>query len=234
MGVHTRFSDDDEPDTGRSAAFSPLPLSRSTEPVPSLDQSKPHPVSNRIKKKQGAGKVSNWKSTTRNNTRPKSKSVKSQIRAINRLLENKGKDMTPAARKEKQSQLQQLIRLRDEHDRRENERKMADKYRMVKFFERRKLQRVLDKINQRGDRKEDDQRKKQVLRDLIYVTEYPKDQRYIALFPSGGHTEQSKRRVEEMRKQIEARRSGRPLPDEGANEGDQQPVDDFFVDDSTA
>lgn len=234
MGVHTRFSDDDEPQAPGPPTSAPPPLSHPTQPVPSSNTPKRLPASNSIRKQSGANKLPKRETTARHNSRPKSKSVKSQIRTINRLLENKGNTLTPSARKAKLNQLQELTRLRDEHDRRENERKMADKYRMLKFFERRKLQRVLDKIIQRGDRKEDEQRKKQVIRDLVYVTEYPKDQRYVALFPSGGHTEQSRRRVEDMRKQIEARRNGAAVPEEAAAEGDQQAVDDFFVDDPTA
>lgn len=217
MGMHKRFDDDEE---GTVTEKPVAAKANSWTPRPGRGISKP---GNRGTK-QHTGKP------------PKTKSVRSQLRSLERLLKNKGAEFTPGARKAKEEQLKELIRLRDEHDRRESEKKTAAKYRMLKFFERRKLQRILDKIIEHGDKPEEAEKKKQVLRDLRYVNEYPKDKKYIALFPTGGHTDESGRRVEEMRKEIEGKADRRGSEDpSGADE--VKPVgnaamndgDDFFL-----
>lgn len=220
MGSHKRFDEDGEEVIAEKQVTS--------------DASKRAGVSGHVISKPGkrnhkpqAGKKS------------KTKSIRGQIRSIKRLLNNKGDQLTPAGQKAKQEELKELIRLRDEHDRREAEREMATKYRMVKFFERRKLQRTLDKIIEQGDKPEDAAKKKQTLSDLRYVTEYPKDKKYISLFPSGGHTDESRSRVEEMRKQIEgkANRKGAEHPSGvdrvPANGNEFNREDDFFLNDAS-
>lgn len=133
------------------------------------------------------------------------KSIRSQIRSIQRLLANRGPTMASAARKKKEADLAELVRMREEYDRREKERKLAKEYHMVKFFERRKLDRRLEKIMKNGDKPEDAAAKQQIKRDLFYLKHYPKGKKYISLFPSHGHTEESRKRVEDMRLEIEGK-----------------------------
>lgn len=223
MGTHKKFGEDDE----ETIVEKPVPtfLSKTSASKQRRHISKP----NRNDRQQRSGK------------QPSShgKSIRGQLRSIERLLKNKGSQLPPGVRKAKEEQLKELIRLRDEHGRREAERKTLTKYKMVKFFERRKLQRVLDKIIEHGDKPEDGDRKKQILRDLQYIDEYPKDKKYIALFPSGGHTEESRKRVEAMRKEIEGK-SGINGAESPSRTGDDNPGgtetnvgDDFFLNDDS-
>lgn len=162
-----------------------------------------------------------------------SKSVKGNMRSIQRLLKNKGSEMAPAARKAKEAQLEELTRLKDEHDRREKERAIAKKYRMIKFFEKRKLQRTLDMIVQKGNKEEDAEQKKQIMVDLRYINEYPKDKKYLSLFPNGGHTEESRKRLEDMREQIVSKSTlveaekGASIENNETKQGHEE--DDFFL-----
>lgn len=236
MGAHIRFDDDEIAQTATTPAqasnqnLTQLP-SGSKSNVPSYKVEK---VTNRIQKpSRNKGRVPH-----RANGVQTGKSVRNQVRAIQRLLKNKANELTPRVRKEKEEEMQQLLRIRDERDRRKLEKEMAEQYRMIKFFERRKLERILEKIIKNGDKPGDAERKKQVLCDLRYVQEYPKDKKYIALFPSEGHTEESLRKVEEMRNEIKQRSM-----DENAGERSSHPKDskvegqvlavqdDFFVDD---
>lgn len=217
MGIHKRFDED-----GKEV---------SVEKCVSSDARKPTGVSSRVISKPGRGdhKLHGGKKS-------KTKSIRGQIRSIERLLKNKGSQLTPGAHKAKEEELKELIRLRNEHDRRETEREMATKYRMVKFFERRKLQRTLDKIIEHGDKPDDAEKKKRILTDLRYVTEYPKDKKYIALFPSGGHTDESRSRVEEMRKEIESKADGKGSKDPSGADVPADGIeftreDDFFLND---
>lgn len=169
----------------------------------------------------------------------KSKSVKSQIRSLERLLKNKGSQLTPAAKKAKQNQIAELKRLQQEHSRRDHERSTVKQYRMLKFFEKRKLTRKLENIVAKGDKAEDAGEKAQILRDLRYINGYPKDKKYISLFPTGGHTEESKARVEEMRDEIEKLVSvpKDPEPPKTSTSPGVDPEagnDDFFLDEGGA
>lgn len=169
------------------------------------------------------------------------KSVRGQIRSIERLLKNRGSLLAPAARTAKEKELAELTRLREEHDRRERERTIAKEYRMLKFVEKRKLQRVLDRIIEKGDKPEEAEKKKQVLRDLRYVNEYPKDKKYVALFPTGGHTPKSRAKMEAVRAEIEGSTDVNNLGDTAHGEGEgsdasggqdvaqSENQDDFFL-----
>lgn len=217
MGLHKRFDADGDEPAGKQ------------RPALSVDGPNGNSASAVSKK----GKFT--QKGIRNKRMGSSKSVKGNIRSIQRLLKNKGAEMAPAARKAKEVQLEELIRIKDEHERRELERTMVKKYRMIKFFERRKLQRTLDMIVQKGDKQEDAEQKKQILADLRYINEYPKDKKYLALFPSGGHTEESRKRLEQMRKEILTKRTEAGV--EGAAKESSEPKqgelekmeDDFFL-----
>lgn len=218
MGAHTRFDDGDE--DGAPATGSQANANR-----------KAHG------KDHGISKPSKASESQQRGRQRKTKSVRSQIRSIERLLRNKGSQFTPASKRAKEEQLKELARIRDEHDRREAERKTAGQYRMIKFFERRKLQRKLDKIVEHGDKPEDAEKKKEILRDMRYINEYPKDKKYISLFPSGGHTDESRKRVEAMRLEIEGKASPQKSGDPSASNADEVDKalqgDSFFLNDES-
>ena len=65
----------------------------------------------------------------------------------------------------------------------DQERRMVKKYKMVKFFERRKVERELAKLAKAGEDTSETQRK------LNYIAYYPKTEAYIAMFAEGGDGE---------------------------------------------
>lgn len=140
-------------------------------------------------------------------------SLRGQIRGLRRTLAHRGEEMTPAARAAKEAEIEGMVALADDRARRERERELAKKYHMVKFFERRKLQRRLEKLAEKvkkndaagdaaGDAPELAERKMALEADLFYVQNFPKDKPYVALFPSAGHTDESRAEVEKMREVI--------------------------------
>ena len=62
----------------------------------------------------------------------------------------------------------------------ERQQKMATKYRMVRFFESKKAARHL----RHALRTEDEAAIREAVKDALYVKFFPKDQKYISLFPS--------------------------------------------------
>jgi len=62
----------------------------------------------------------------------------------------------------------------------ERQQKMATKYRMVRFFESKKAARHL----RQALRSEDEAAIQEALKDALYVQFFPKDQKYISMFPS--------------------------------------------------
>lgn len=130
-------------------------------------------------------------------------SIGRRIRSLERLLKKIGDDMAPGTKRTKEQELASLRALRTERARRANEAAMAKQYRMVKFFERKKIERRLKQLDGKEDTESTKQRKQLVL-DLRYVDEYPRDTKYIALFPSKGHTPESLKQVEDIRKRIDA------------------------------
>ncbi len=145
-----------------------------------------------------------------------SSSLGSRIRGLQRTLAHSGESMSAAARKEKEEEIASLRALSEDRKRRERERTLAKKYHMVKFFERRKLERRLQALKQQEERKkvskEDVEAKRKALEDdLFYVANFPKDIPYVALFPSGGHDDESRAKVEKLRKRIREERRGQKL-----------------------
>lgn len=123
-----------------------------------------------------------------------------RIRDLERQLKKFGDTMPPGARKEKETELAGMRALTEERARRKKELENAKKYRMVKFFDKKKIERRL--------KSEDENVRHQAARDYRYVTEYPRGEKYVALYPKDGHTEESRKKVDEMRKMIEDTASG--------------------------
>jgi rRNA-processing protein Efg1 len=180
-------------------------------------------------------------------------SVRGKIRGLQRLLAHRGDSMTATARAAKEAEITSLLALADDRTRRERERELAKKYHMVKFFERRKIERRLQVIAAKAAKPGADDGELSVQRkiledDLFYVRNFPKDIPYVSLYPSSGHSDASRAAVVAVRSRIAEGPAvadavpSSPSRDEidrdgthSAPEPDAPPPaarDDFFLDDS--
>lgn len=241
MGVHTQFGSDDEGQT-----FSPVPSKNVATISMQKPDSRPMSAGSRPRYPERArGRPSKRNSMSQ-------KPAGAQIRALERLLKNKAHTLPVAARKQKEQQLAELRRLAGEKTRRKVESSIAKKYHMVRFFERRKLERTLLALEQKQEVNPKAQAKKiQVMKDLNYVRNFPKGRKYVALFPKGGHTEESRAEVEAIHAEVERFLKGSsidnaPAPNDTpkssvtnedkdfGDEGDDnaEHTDDFFLEDA--
>lgn len=195
MVIHKRFDDDDDDNdivkNVKSKLYESLSLSSGSE-VPSKR--------NGIQPTLGVNKPGKASGGKRTSTR---RAVSAQIRGLERLLKNKGKTLPENVQKAKQAQLAELQRLMGERGRRQSEFRVSKKYHMIRFFERRRLERILQRLEQKPESPEAVSEKAQTLRDLRYVNHFPKGRKYIALFPKGGHSKKSKLRIEAIRTEID-------------------------------
>mmetsp|Transcript_24561 Transcript_24561/g.47976 ORF Transcript_24561/g.47976 Transcript_24561/m.47976 type:complete len:212 (-) Transcript_24561:206-841(-) len=93
------------------------------------------------------------------------------------------------------------------------------KYRYLKFIERQKTERKLSKARAKlakmfsNDGKETNEEKglrkqiSQLVADLDYIKNFPKDKKYVSLYPSGGSNPEHNARVEKIRKLIESQKN---------------------------
>jgi hypothetical protein len=93
--------------------------------------------------------------------------------------------------------------------------KFTEKYKMVKFFERKKLEKNLKRITKEIEDeklkseneeklKELSEKKENIVRDINYVKFYPKTYKYYSLFPKNDKdNEETKIKIEKMRKKID-------------------------------
>mmetsp|Transcript_1804 Transcript_1804/g.5249 ORF Transcript_1804/g.5249 Transcript_1804/m.5249 type:complete len:406 (-) Transcript_1804:271-1488(-) len=187
----------------------------------------------------------------------KNASVKNQIRAVTRLL-NKG-GLEPKAVAAQQQRLQELKDSLEDHQTSEQARKYAIRYHKVRFFERVKLERRIQKLEKQpvpeGDVPAATERAAQLASlkdDLLYVTQFPKEEKYVSILKrpeDPAAAEQVAAEVARLRKLVHARAQDAALvadSDEGrslahpaaafqgaAGEADSE-EDDFFLDDGAA
>eukprot|EP00161_Ancyromonas_sigmoides_P006454 TRINITY_DN17453_c0_g1_i1.p2 TRINITY_DN17453_c0_g1~~TRINITY_DN17453_c0_g1_i1.p2 ORF type:complete len:246 (-),score=37.85 TRINITY_DN17453_c0_g1_i1:59-796(-) len=107
------------------------------------------------------------------------RSFKAAVRGLERLL--KKDDLPDHVRAEKEKQLESFRGKVQVHADAERDRAWKVKYRMVQFFERRKLMRSLKRAEKAGDAAAI----ATVRADLDYIQHFPTDRPYIALFPTG-------------------------------------------------
>uniref|UniRef100_A0A061S769 rRNA-processing protein EFG1 n=1 Tax=Tetraselmis sp. GSL018 TaxID=582737 RepID=A0A061S769_9CHLO len=145
----------------------------------------------------------------RNNTsstekRRSKRSFKSLIRGCERVL---AKDnLEPRARAAQELKLRKLKEEHEKHVKSERERKLAIRYHKVKFFERRKIERLVGKLEKlrkhailNGD-EDEVKRSTESLADakdkLLYVTHFPKGEKYVSVLKGEGeHIEAERRRL---------------------------------------
>lgn len=240
MGVHTQFESDDE-----GQISSPVPSKNVAKRSMSKPDSRPMSASDPPKYPERARRRPSKRGSM------SQKPAGAQIRALERLLENKAHTLPVAARKQKEQELAELRRLAGEKTRRKVESSIAKKYHMVRFFERRKLERTLLALEQKQEVNPKVQAKKmQVMKDLNYVRNFPRGRKYVALFPKGGHTEESRAEVEAIHAEVERFLKGSSIdnapasndaPKSGVTNGDTdfgdeddsaEQTDDFFLEDT--
>lgn len=104
-------------------------------------------------------------------------SIKKMIRDTNRLLNRP--NLPADMRQEQERKLAALQVALSDRQKGEVEREMSVKYRMVKFFERKKALRRLASAQASGD----SEAVSEAQLDLAYILHFPKDRKYISLYP---------------------------------------------------
>eukprot|EP00250_Pteridium_aquilinum_P014229 c21860_g3_i1 orf=330-1538(-) len=180
-----------------------------------------------------------------NKKKTKMGSIKNRIRSIERLLK---KNPSVEVKNAQHKLLEDLKKQGEEHQRAELERKMSLRYRRVKFFERRKIERSikrLEKLQEAGADMTDNAATEQKLditeqlaqlkEDLEYVRFFPKTEKYVSLFV-GNDDEEVITKRSKLRQQIKANMAAAAAagvePEEMANNEDQAMEvsdDDFFL-----
>jgi len=116
-------------------------------------------------------------------------STKNRIRSIERTLQRKGHLLPPEAQEKMRERLAALRQDFEGVKLAEREKMMATRYRRVKFFERKKLQRRLQQtIRQCSDASLSDKerarlsaQRRQLVQDLQYVMYFPRDMKYVSI-----------------------------------------------------
>ncbi|KAG5004493.1 hypothetical protein JHK86_028632 [Glycine max] len=155
--------------------------------------------------------------TRRSNSKPlgiakKSKpsvSLKNQIRSLERMLR---KNLPPEVREAQEQKLEALKKQQEIHTRLAAERKIFLRDRKIKFFERRKIERRIRRLEKLHRASSSSSSSAQpysdqlssLKKDLQYVMYFPKNEKYLPLFTAGDDSEIVDRR-NGLRKQIEDR-----------------------------
>ncbi|KAF9677665.1 hypothetical protein SADUNF_Sadunf08G0131100 [Salix dunnii] len=172
--------------------------------------------------------------------KPKSVSLKNQIRSVERMLR---KALPPQVREAQEKRLEELKKQQEIHTRLALERKIFLRDRKIKFFERRKIERRIRRLEklQRASSGQlpqhadvADQLSK-LKEDLEYVRFFPKTEKYLSLFTGGDDSDIDDRRTK-LRKQIKANlvaaaASGKDLEETGSEDDGVLDLseDDFFL-----
>ncbi|XP_038877105.1 rRNA-processing protein efg1-like isoform X2 [Benincasa hispida] len=171
--------------------------------------------------------------------KPKSVSLKNQIRSAERMLR---KNLPAEVREAQEKKLEGLRKQQEIHSRLAVERKIFLRDRKIKFFERRKIERRIRRLEklqrapsgQLQDSDVADQLSK-LKEDLEYVRFFPKTEKYVALFTGGDDSDMVDRR-NKLREQIKANliaaaASGKDLEETGSEDDGllDMSEDDFFL-----
>ncbi|KAK2050425.1 hypothetical protein LZ31DRAFT_455256 [Colletotrichum somersetense] len=115
---------------------------------------------------------------------------KTRARAIRRLLQS-GKELPATKRNELEQELEALQEKVEEHDFRKRRSHMIQKYHMVRFFERKKAERLLKQLRKKLQQTEDPEEKKRLEAeahvaevDVAYARFFPLMERYESLYPN--------------------------------------------------
>ncbi|KAM7280716.1 hypothetical protein ACFE04_007850 [Oxalis oulophora] len=171
--------------------------------------------------------------------KPKSVSLKNQIRSTERMLR---KGLPPQVRDAQEKKLEGLKNQHEIHTRLALQRKIFFRDRKVKFFERRKVERRIRRLEtlQRtsSGQPQDAHISEQLAKlkeDLEYVRFFPKSEKYVSLF-TGGDDSDVVDKISKLRKQIKANliaaaASGKDLEETGSEDDGLLDIseDDFFL-----
>ncbi|KAJ7568796.1 hypothetical protein O6H91_01G048900 [Diphasiastrum complanatum] len=177
--------------------------------------------------------------------KPKTVSIKNQIRSVERLLK---KNLPREIKDAQEKRLAELKKEADLHATSELERKMAVRYRKVKFFERRKIERMIRRLEKQqrvladqvvaenSEQAENiSQQLAQLQEDLEYVRFFPKTEKYVSLFMGNEDDSVAARRIV-LREKIKvnlaaAAATGVELEETGSEDDLQLDIseDDFFL-----
>ncbi|CAM6088197.1 unnamed protein product [Calypogeia fissa] len=166
-------------------------------------------------------------------------SIKNQIRSIERLLK---KPLLSEVKDAQEKRLEDLKKQAELHARCELERKMSLRYRRVKFFERRKIERRIRRLEKQQRSVGDQifaegplsQQLLQLKEDLEYVRFFPKTEKYVSLF-MGNDDEDVKAKRTALRAKIKANLAAAVAAgvdvEETGSEDDAMEMseDDFFM-----
>lgn len=175
----------------------------------------------------------------------KSASIKNQIRSIQRLLRKNIPQEVKEVQEKKLAELGKLIELQNQS---KLERKMAVRYRKVKFFERRKIERRIRRLEKQQraalehtgedlemQAGEISQQLAQLKEDLEYVRFFPKTEKYLSLFMGGNDPDLVAKR-NKLRDLIKANlaaaaASGIDLEETGSDDDGNMDIseDEFFL-----
>ncbi|XP_057960221.1 rRNA-processing protein EFG1 isoform X2 [Malania oleifera] len=174
--------------------------------------------------------------------KPKSVSLKNQIRSAERMLR---RNLPPEVRDAQQKRLEELKKQQEIHTRLAVERKIFLRDRKIKFFERRKIERRIRRLEKQqrassgqAHEAEISEQLSKLKEDLEYVRFFPKTEKYVSLFIGGDDLDMVERR-NRLRKQIKANliaaaASGKDL--EGSEDDGLLDLseDDFFLSGSSS
>ncbi|KAF1880203.1 hypothetical protein Lal_00022332 [Lupinus albus] len=175
--------------------------------------------------------------------KPKSKpsvSLKNQIRSAERMLLRK--NLPPEVREAQEQKLEELQKQHEIHTRLAVERKIFLRDKKIKFFERRKIERRIRRLEKQyrtssaqAQASEVADQLSSLQKDLQYVMYFPKTEKYVPLFIGGDDSEIVDKR-NGLRKQIDNRlvaaaASGKDLEETGSEDDGHLDLseDDFFV-----
>ncbi|XP_074590485.1 uncharacterized protein LOC141846363 [Curcuma longa] len=192
----------------------------------------------RIAERRPLGRRSKGMGLDKRRNKLKRVSIKNQIRSVERFLR---KHLPDEVRKAQENKLEELKQQQELQTRLELEHKIRLRDKKIKFFERRKIERMIRRLekqqrtssNHALDESMLDQLSK-LKEDLNYVRFFPKTEKYVSLFVGGDNPaiadKRNKLRQQVKSNLIAAAASGKDL-EETASDDDALDVseDDFFL-----
>ncbi|XP_042447954.1 rRNA-processing protein efg1-like [Zingiber officinale] len=171
----------------------------------------------------------------------KSVSIKNQIRSVERFL---SKDLPNDVRQAQEEKLKGLQQLQDNHIRSELDHKIHLNDKRIRFFERRKIERMIKQLEKQcssSDQASEEGTLDQLSKlreDLNYIRFFPKNERYVSLLVGGDNPKIVEKR-NQLRAQIkanlvEATSNGEDLKETSENDASDVNEDDFFLDDCSS